>query len=199
MKPQPLAKTRTISKRRLITFTAALFLGALAIATAGSIALAQDGGLTLVNHDRDFVERKKGGDFVARPVFDRQLTAIHYGVRHAETGDWIAPMYRVHSSGDAVDQGWEYSWHYGFIPQQPDLNPDQAFLLVMAVSDGTDVHTFHAVIPIYHSNSLWDRVLAALEPGRWARAFAEWVVEGIYGALCGVIERASSADACGRA
>ena len=199
MKPQPLAKTRTIRRRRIITFTAALLLAALTMATAGSAALAQDGGLTLVNHDRDFVERKKGGDFVARPVFDRQLAALHYGVRHPETGDWISPMYRVHSSGKDVGDGWEYSWQYGFIPQQPDLDPDRAFLLVMAVSDGADVHTFHAVIPIYRSSSLWDRVLAALDPGRWARAFAEWVVEAIYGALCGVIERASGADACGRA
>ena len=199
MKLQPLAKAGTNRRRLLTTFTAALLLAALAMATAGSIALAQDGGLTLVNHDRDFVERKKDGNFSARPVFDRQLTAIHYGIRHADTGDWITSMYRVHSSGDAVDEGWEYSWHYGFIPQQPDLDPDQAFLLVMAVSHGADVHTFHAVIPIYQPTSLWDRVLAALEPGRWARAFAEWVVEGIYGALCGVIERASGADACGRA
>lgn len=198
MKTHIPAKTRTLARRRLITFTAALLLVALAPATASNAALAQsDDGLSLVNHDRDFVERKKGGDFVARPVFDRQVVVIHYGIRHPETGDWISPMFRVQSDGKRLADGWEYSWRYPVLREQPELEPDRAFLLVMAVSDGTDTRTFHAVIPIYRSSSLWDRVLDALDPGRWGRAFARWVVEGIYGALCGVIERASGTDACG--
>lgn len=197
MRLQSSMRVTTGRAGRLLQLAMALLLAALTAATSSSAALAQDGGLSLVNHDRDFVERKKDGDFVARPVFDRQVSAIHYGIRHPETGDWISPMYRVHSSGKDVGDGWEYSWHYGFIPQQPELEPDRAFLLVMAVSDGGDTRTFHAVIPIYRSSSLWDRVLDALDPGRWGRAFARWVVEGIYGALCGVIERASGTDACG--
>ena len=130
-------------------------------------------------------------------MFDRQVAAVHYGIRHPDTGDWLTPMFRVHAAGKDVGNGWEYSWRYGFIPQQPDLDPDRAFLLVMAVSDGADVHTFHAVIPIYQPTGLWDRVLAALDPGRWARAFAGWMVEAVHGALCGIVEQVTGADACG--
>ena len=181
---------------RLLPLTMALLLAALTAATASNAALAQDGGLSLVNHDRDFVERKKGGDFVARPVFDRQVVVIHYGIRHPETGDWISSMFRVQSDGKRLADGWEYSWQYPVLREQPELPADEAFLLVLAVSDGGDTRTFHAVIPIYRSSSLWDRVLDALDPGRWGRALARWVVEGIYRALCGVIERASGMDAC---
>ena len=197
MKPQMLAKTRTITRRRLVTFTAALALAALIAATASVAALAQDGGLDLVNHDRDFVERKKSGGFVARPVFDRQVDTIHFGIRHPETGDWVAPMYRVHSSGTAVEDGWEYAWSYPVVAEQPELSREEAFLLVIVAVDDGDAHTFNVVIPIYQPTSLWDRVLAALDPGRWARAFAVWMVEAVHGALCGFVERISGADACG--
>ncbi|MXW29880.1 MAG: hypothetical protein F4X54_02395 [Chloroflexi bacterium] len=197
MTPQPLAKTGTITRRRLIAFTAALLLAALAMATASVAALAQGGGLTLVNHDRDFVERKKDGGFVARPVFDRQVDAIHYGIRHPETGDWIAPMYRVHSSGKGIREGQEYSWHYPVVPQQPDLDPDRAYLLVIVAIHGGEAHTFNVVIPIHRPTGLWDRVLGALDPSRWARAFAAWIVEAVFGALCSIVERVSGADACG--
>ncbi|MYK33753.1 MAG: hypothetical protein F4045_01175 [Chloroflexi bacterium] len=197
MTAQRLAKTRTITRRRLITLTAALALAALAMATASIAVLAQGGGLTLVNHDRDFVERKKDGGFVARPVFDRQVDAIHYGIRHPETGDWIAPMYRVHSSGKSIREGREYSWHYPAVSQQPDLDPDRAYLLVIVAIHGGEAHTFNVVIPIHRSTSLWDRVLGALDPSRWARAFAAWIVEAVFGALCSIVERASGTDACG--
>ena len=62
--------------RRLIPLAAALLLAALAAIPASNVALAQAppaGGIVLVNADRDFVERKKGGEFVARPVFDRKI------------------------------------------------------------------------------------------------------------------------------
>ncbi len=189
------AKLRSV--RHLIPLAFALLLAALAAATASNAALAQSGDLTLLNHDRDFVERKKDGRFIARPVFDRQVSAIHYGIRHPETGDWITSMFRVHSSGKDVTDGWEYSWHYPVVPQQPDLSADEAFLLVIVAVHGGDHHTFNAVIPIYQPTSLWDRVLAALDPNRLARAFARWIVEGIHGALCGIVERISGTDACG--
>ena len=181
---------------RLLPLAAALLLAALTAATSSSTLLAQEDGPGLVNHDRDFVERKKNGNFVARPVFDRQVSLIHYGIRHPETGEWLSAMYRVQSNGKGLDDGWEYTWEYPAVEEQPDLPREEAFLLVMAVSDGGDTRTFHAVIPIYRSSSLWDRVLQALDPGRWARAFAGWVVDGVYRALCGVVERASGAEAC---
>ena len=196
MRRQP-ATTTTISKAmRHAPLVLALLLAALAVATVSNAALAQSSGLSLVNHDRDFVERKKNGNFVARPVFDRQVVVIHYGIRHPETGDWLSSMYRVQSQGKRLAEGWEYSWEYPALPEQPGLPAEEAFLLVMAVSDGADGKTFHAVIPIYRSSSLWDRVLNALDPARWARAFAQWVVDAVYRALCGVVERVSGADAC---
>ena len=196
MRRQPVISTTISRARRRVPLVVALLLAALAAATSSSTVLAQGSGLTLVNHDRDFVERKKNGNFVARPVFDRQVAVIHYGIRHPETGDWLSSMYRVQSQGKRLADGWEYSWEYPALPEQPSLPAEEAFLLVMAVSDGADGKTFHAVIPIYRSSSLWDRVLNALDPGRWARAFAQWVVDGVYRALCGVVERVSGADAC---
>ncbi|MDE2838670.1 MAG: hypothetical protein OXL97_14380 [Chloroflexota bacterium] len=194
MRPQPAIRIRT-AVRRIFIATVAALLAALAVTTAGHPVFAQS-GLTLVNHDRDFVERKKSGGFVARPVFDRQVDAIHYGIRHPETGDWIAPMYRVHSSGKAVEDGWEYSWSYPAVSEQPELSREEAFLLVIVAVHGGDAHTFNVVIPIYQPTSLWDRILAALDPGRWARAFAAWIVEAVHGALCGIVERISGADVC---
>ena len=175
----------------------ALLLAVLATATASNTALAQSGGLSLVNHDRDFVERKKDGGFVARPVFDRRVSAIHYGVRHPETGDWITPVFRVQSAGNQLADGWEYTWALPRAAPAAGLPAEEAFLLVIVAVDGGDSHTFNAVIPIYQPTSLWDRVLAALDPNRLARAFARWIVEGVHGALCGIVERISGADACG--
>ena len=55
---------------------AALLLAALLAIPASNIAQAQappGNELTLVNADREFVERKGGGEFVARPLFDREI------------------------------------------------------------------------------------------------------------------------------
>ena len=78
--------------------SAALLLAALLAIPASNIAQAQappGNELTLVNADREFVERKGGGEFVARPVFDREIASLFYAVRDADTGDWISAMYRV--------------------------------------------------------------------------------------------------------
>ena len=76
--------------KRLVTLAAALLLAALLAIPASNIALAQappGNEIVLVNADRDFVERKKGGEFVARPVFDRKIVDLFYAVRDADTGD----------------------------------------------------------------------------------------------------------------
>ena len=197
MQLQSSIRITTGRARRLLPLGIALLLAALAAITASNAALAQSGGLTLVNADRDFVERKRDGGFIARPIFDRQVSAIHYGIRHPETGDWLTPMFRVQSAGTEVDDGWEYSWPYPVLPQQQRLPAEEAFLLVIVVVNGGEHSTFNAVIPIYQPTSLWDRVLAALDPNRLARAFARWIVEAVNGALCGIVERFSGIDACG--
>ena len=157
-------------------------------------------GIVLVNAGRDFVERKGGGEFVARPVFDRQITALHYAVRDADTGDWISAMYRVSGGEKKRSDGWEYSWEYPALDEQPDLDRDRAYLLVMLAQSEDGLRgDFYSVVPIHQPGRIWDKILSALNPARWARAFAGWVVEGVHGTLCGVVERASGEDAdnCG--
>ena len=184
---------------RLIPLAAALLLAALVAIPSSGIVQAQGtpgDELTLVNADREFVERKKEGEFVARPVFDREIANLYYAVRDADTGDWISAMYRVRGGEKKRIDGWEYSFEYPAADEQPELDPDRAYLLVMLVKaeDGRR-GDFYAVVPVYEPSKIWDRVLAALNPARWARAFAGWMIEGVHGTLCGVVERASGEDA----
>ena len=191
-------KSKLRSFRRFIPLASALLLAALVAIPASNIALAQTPprGIVLVNADRDFVERKGGGEFVARPVFDRKIVVLHYAVRDADTGDWVSAVYRVSGGEKERSDGWEYSWEYPDLDEQPDLDRDRAYLLVMLVeSEDGKRGDFYAVVPIHQPGRIWDKVLAALNPGRWARAFAGWMVEGVHGTLCGVVERASGEDA----
>ena len=192
-------KSKLRSVRRLIPLASALLLAALVAIPSSGIALAQTppgDEITLVNADRDFVERKGGGEFVARPLFDRKIAVLHYAVRDADTGDWISAVYRVSGGEKERSDGWEYSWEYPDLDEQPDLDRDRAYLLVMLVeSEDGKRGDFYAVVPIHQPGRIWDKVLAALNPGRWARAFAGWMVEGVHGTLCGVVERASGEDA----
>ena len=188
------------SARRLIPLASALLLAALVTIPSSGIALAQtppaDDAITLVNADREFVERKKGGEFVARPVFDRKIAEIFYAVRDADTGDWISAMYSVKGGEKKRSDGWEYSWEYPALDEQPDLDPDRAYLLVMLATAEDGLRgDFYAVIPFHEPGRIWDKILSALNPARWARAFAGWVIEGVHGTLCGVVERASGEDA----
>ncbi len=184
---------------RLVPLAAALLLAALAAIPASNVALAQappGDSIVLVNWDREFVERKKGGEFVARPVFDREIASLYYAVRDADTGDWISTMYRVSGGEKRRSDGWEYSWEYPRLDEQPDLDPDHAYLLVMlAEAEDGRRGDFYAVVPVHEPGRIWDKILAALNPARWARAFAGWVIEGVHGTLCGVVERASGEDA----
>ena len=185
--------------RRLIPLAAALLLAALVAIPSSGIALAQTppgNGIVLVNADRDFVERKKGGEFVARPVFDREIVDLFYAVRDADTGDWISAMYRLNGGEKKRSDGWEYSWEYPALDEQPGLDPDRAYLLVMlATAESGERGDFYAVVPIHQPGRIWDKILSALDPGRWAKAFAGWIIEGVHGTLCGVVERASGEDA----
>ena len=191
---------------RLMPLAAALLLAALLAIPASNIALAQSPpgeivpvsstGLALVNADREFVERKGGGEFVARPVFDREIANLFYAVRDADTGDWISAMYRVKGGEKKRSDGWEYSWEYPDLDEHPELDRDRAYLLVMLAEAEDGLRgDFYAVIPIHQPGRIWDKILSALSPARWAKAFAGWVIEGVHGTLCGVVERASGEDA----
>ena len=192
-------RTKLRSIRRLLPLATALLLAALlAIPSSGIVQAQTPPGdeITLVNAHREFVERKGGGEFVARPVFDRQIETLFYAVRDADTGDWVSPMYRVIGGEKERSDGWEYSWEYPALDEQPRLDPDRAYLLVMLAGTQDGLRgDFYAVIPFHEPGRIWDKVLAALDAGRWARAFAGWMVEGVHGSLCGVVERASGEDA----
>ena len=184
--------------RRLIPLTTALLLAALVAIPSSGVAQAQElhDQLTLVNADREFVERKKGGEFVARPLFDRKIAELFYAVRDADTGDWISAMYSVKGGEKNRSDGWEYSWEYPALDEQPDLDPDRAYLLVMLATAEDGLRgDFYAVVPFHEPGRIWDKILSALNPAKWARAFAGWVIEGVHGTLCGVVERASGEDA----
>ncbi len=196
-------KSKLRSFRRFIPLASALLLAALVATPASNSVLAQTppgDEITLVNADREFVERKGGGEFVARPVFDREIADLFFAVRDADTGDWISAMYRVNGGEKKRSDGWEYSWEYPALDEQPDLDPDRAYLLVLlAEAENGKRGEFYAVVPIHQPGRIWDKILSALNPARWARAFAGWMVEGVHGTLCGVVERASGEDAdnCG--
>ena len=105
-------KSKLRSVRRLIPLASALLLAALVAIPGSNLALAQVSAdaIVLVNAEREFVERKKGGEFVARPIFDREIESLFYAVRDADTGDWISAMYRVQGGEKRLREGWEYSW-----------------------------------------------------------------------------------------
>ena len=195
-------KSRIRSVRRFIPLASALLLAALLAIPSSGTALAQTpprDELTLVNADRDFVERKGGGEFVARPLFDRKIKNLYYGIRDGDTGDWLTDMYKVRGGEKNRSDGWEYSFEYPALDEHPDLDKDRAFLLVMiAVAEDGESGAFFGIIPIHQPGRIWDKILAALSPARWAKAFAGWVIEGAHGTMCGVVERASgeNADNC---
>ena len=202
-------KPKIPSFRRLIPLTTALLLAALLTIPASGPALAQSPppdsdnlapvsstGLALVNRDRQMVERKKDGEFVARPVFSRRIDVLFYALRHPDTGDWVTNTYRVQGGEKQLSEGWEYTFEYPVLDGQPELHPEQAFLMVLSVprQGGGDNHLFHALVPVHQPKGLWDKVLGALDPDRWARAGAGWVIQGVHGTLCGVVERAAQTD-----
>ena len=185
--------------RRLRTAATALLLAALLVIPSSSTALAQappETPLVFVNEDEAPVERKDDGRFIARPIFDREVPLLYYGVRDGDTGEWLTPMFRVHDNGKNRRDGREYSFEYPFENAQPELDPDRPYLLVMLAGElAESPQPFYAVIPPHQPGGLWNRVLGALDPERWGKAVARWMIEGAHGTLCGVVEQASGADA----
>ena len=170
------------------------------LVAGGEDVLAQDGGgggIRLVNRDREFVERRKDGAFTARPVFDRRLTVLAYGVRHPDTGEWIAHVTQVHGGERRLPDGnWEYAFDYPGLAGQPELDAERVYVLFLVAEPQVgELGLFHTVVPVYQPTGLWDRVIAAFDPSRWGRALARWIVEGVHGTLCGIVERATGADA----
>jgi hypothetical protein len=155
---------------------------------AVAATLAQ-GSLTLVNQDRELVERRDDGGFVARPIFDPRPDFLAYGVKDPQDGSWVTAVYLVGNDPRKVSEGWEYTIEYPTLKEQPPLDRDRAYILALFASHQGEMHTFEATVPIYQPSGLWDRILNAFNPATWARALARWVVEGVHGLLCSVVER----------
>ena len=187
---------RNPNVRRILSLAAALIIAAAALLPATAIN-AQSPDLSLVNAGRDVVERRDDGGFIARPVFGDPVAVLFYGLRDADTGQWLTGIFRVVGGEQHLAHGWEYTFEYPDLPEHPTLDPDDASLLVMLAAEavGDPYQTFHAVVPVYQPDNIWDRMLAALDPERWARAAAGWAIQGVHGTLCGVLERAVGADA----
>ena len=187
--------------RRLRTLAATLLLAALVAIPSSGTALAQEeppaAPVVLVNEDDDFIERKKDGRFIARPIFDQELPALYYGVRNGDTGRWLTSMFGVQGDAKERRDGWEYSFEYPFEDGQTELDPERPYLLVILARSWAEAtpQPFYAVIPPHQPGGLWNRVLGALDPERWGKAVARWAIEGAHGTLCGVVERASGGDA----
>ena len=150
---------RSGKARRLTLLAGALLTGLAAVPMSGA-ALAQspppDDDLKLVNRDRQMVERKKEGEFVARPIFSRKTEVLYYSIRHPDTGAWITNTYRVQGGEQQLSEGWEYTFEYPALSEQPELHPEQGYLLVLAVprTGGGDHHVFHALIPVHQPKGL---------------------------------------------
>ena len=188
---------------RVIGLAAAALLGALVAITAWQLVQAQQppsgAELEWVNQEEDWIERKKHGQFRARPIFNRQLATLYYGLRDSDTGEWLTAMYRVSGGEKERDEGWEYEFDYPALDEHEALDPDKTYLMVMlaAAPRQTTPTTFYAVIPMHQPGGLLGSLLRALDPDGWAKAAARWVIEGVHGTLCGVLTELTGDEPAG--
>ena len=182
-----IGRSRLLAGLGLALATAAV---ALAVWQAAAAQTPPSGAeLEWVNQDGDWIERKKHGEFRARPIFNQQLSILYYGLRDADTGEWLTAMYRVSGGEKERDEGWEYEFDYPALDEHEALDPDKTYLMVMLAATGQQPTptTFYAVVPLHQPGGLLGSLLRALDPDGWAKAAARWVIEGVHGTLCGVL------------
>ncbi len=178
---------------RLRSVGLALLTAALVAIPAWQVVHAQSppSGTQLewVNQDEDWIDRKKHGEFRARPIFNQQLSTLYYGIRDSDTGEWLTAMYRVSGGEKERDEGWEYEFDYPALDEHEPLDPDRTYLMVMLAGTPRQATptTFYAVVPMHQPGGLLGSLLRALDPDGWAKAAAGWVIEGVHGTLCGVL------------
>ena len=186
-----------IRKRRLIT---ALALGALLLVVGSSqmalpalaAPLQQSDGLSLVNED--FIKRDGDGSFEAKPIFNAEPEWLAYGIKDPVDGAWLTDFYYVQDGPKERDRGWEYDIDYPEYDEQPELDPEKPYTLGLYARHEGELQLFEVTIPRHEPSGLWDRVLNAFNPARWAKAFAGWTVEGVHGLLCSVLGRITGGD-----
>ena len=188
---------------RLMFAAGLALIAALFALTAWRIAEAQQppagAELEWVNQEEDWIERKKHGQFRARPIFSQQLASLYYGIRDSDTGEWLTKMYRVSGGEKERDEGWEYEFDYPALDEHEALDPDKTYLIVIlaAVPRQATPTTFYAVVPMHQPGGLLGSLLRALDPDGWAKAAARWVIEGVHGTLCGVLTELTGDEPAG--
>ena len=194
---------RRLSALRFLIAVGAVLLAAAAALAAWQLTQAQEppSGTELewVNQEEDWIERKKHGQFRARPIFNRQLATLYYGLRDSDTGEWLTAMYRVSGGEKERDEGWEYEFDYPALDEHEALDPDKTYLIVIlaAVPRQATPTTFYAVVPMHQPGGLLGSLLRALDPDGWAKAAARWVIEGVHGTLCGVLTELTGEEPAG--
>ena len=128
---------------------------------------------------------------MARPVFSRQVSELYYSIRHPDTGEWVTNTYRVQGSGKRLSEGWEYTFEYPALDEQPDLDPEQGFLLVLGVPriGGGERHIFHALIPVHQPKGFVGQGAGRAETGPLGPGPPrDGSSRALTGPLCGVVE-----------
>ena len=175
---------------------------ALCAVPASGLALAQSpppetGDITLVNWDRQMVERKKDGDFVARPVFSRRTDVLFYSIRHPDTGEWLTATYRVQGGEKKLSEGWEYTFEYPALRRTARPPPGTG----ISPGAGRAPHRRRRPPRLPRSDTR-PPAQGACGTRCWApwtrtaglRAAARWVIQGVHGTLCGVVEGVTQTD-----
>ena len=146
--------------------------------------------------DEDWIERKRHGEFRARPIFSQRIATLYYGIRDSDTGEWLTAMYRVSGGEKERDEGWEYEFDYPALDEHEALDPDKTYLMVMLAATASQATptTFYAVVPLHQPGGLLGSLLRALDPDGWAKAAARWVIEGVHGTLCSVLTELTSEE-----
>ena len=157
-------------------------------------SLQQSDEFTLVNEDEEFIKRHDDGYFEANPIFSEEPEWLAYAIKDPVDGAWLTNYYYAQDDPKEVDEGWEYDIDYPEDDEQIDLEPGKFYTLGLYAYYDEEDYLFEVTIPAHEGSGLWDRVLNALNPARWAKAIASWVVEGIHGILCSVLSKITGSD-----
>ena len=143
-------KTTRVRLLLSVLLTAVALMATLAVVGRAE-AQTPPGATVLVSDSDEVVERDDDGSFTARPVFDRQVPLLHYGIRDADTGAWLSAVYQVRGGERRHRDGWEYTFEYPVLAEQTELDPDEPYVLAILTRQnvGDEVRLFHAVIPVY--------------------------------------------------
>ena len=137
------------------------------------------------------VERKKEGDFVARPVFSRQVSELYYSIRHPDTGEWVTNTYRVQGGGEAALRGLGVHLRVPGPGRAARPGPGAGVPAGAGSAEALAAASATSSTPWSPSTSprgCGTRCWAPSNPSRWARAAAGWLVQGAHGTLCGVVQ-----------